>query len=335
MNEKNITLSHLSIVLERISLYVSKNYAPSFHNHSSEQITIMHGYSIASESYTDMHVSVFSSDTLNIAIGKLERSIFNIAYKIETDLLNHVHDDIYYRKEYIDKKEEELLESDQQILSTANAYTNDTVRKAVTDLVNAAPETLDTLGELANALGNDENFATTIATELSKKVDGPNSATIDHIAIFNNSNGKSVKDSGFTIQTSVPPGALFTDHNVKTSQMMGRTLYLAGTPSMSGETNALGIHNEVYITSSGYLRASVFVGDLQGKADTAGIADEALKTRGNLIVQVESSQVDTFNGSSNKTVNITRDLLDVHDKAYTEKATDAEIQSLLNNIFEV
>lgn len=335
MNEKNITLSHLSIVLERISLYVSKNYAPAFHNHSSDHITIMHGYNIASESYTDMHVPLISSDTLNIAIGKLERSVFNIAYKIETDLLNHVHDDIYYRKTYIDQKVQDLLDSDAQTLESANSYTNETVRKAVTDLVSTAPETLDTLGELANALGNDENFATTIATELGKKVEGPNSATIDHIAIFNNSNGKSVKDSGFTIQTSVPPGALFTDHNVKTSQMMGKTLYLTGTTSASGSTNELGIHNEVYITSTGYLRASVFVGDLQGKANTAGVADEALKTRGNLIVQVESNQVDIFNGSTNKTVNITRDLLDVHDKAYTEKATDAEIQSLLNNIFEV
>lgn len=41
----------------------------------------------------------------------------------------------------------------------------------VAGIVNSAPETLDTLNELATALGNDPNFATTMATELGKKVD--------------------------------------------------------------------------------------------------------------------------------------------------------------------
>lgn len=45
------------------------------------------------------------------------------------------------------------------------------VAQALADLVNSAPETLDTLDELAKALGNDPNFATTIMTLLGKKVD--------------------------------------------------------------------------------------------------------------------------------------------------------------------
>lgn len=44
------------------------------------------------------------------------------------------------------------------------------VNTKVADIVNSAPETLDTLNELAEALGNDPNFATTMATELGKKV---------------------------------------------------------------------------------------------------------------------------------------------------------------------
>ena len=39
------------------------------------------------------------------------------------------------------------------------------------ELVDAAPETLNTLNELAAALGNDENFAATVATELGNKID--------------------------------------------------------------------------------------------------------------------------------------------------------------------
>lgn len=45
------------------------------------------------------------------------------------------------------------------------------VNTKVAGIVNSAPETLDTLNELAEALGNDPNFATTMATELGKKVD--------------------------------------------------------------------------------------------------------------------------------------------------------------------
>ena len=38
-------------------------------------------------------------------------------------------------------------------------------------MVNSAPATLDTLKELADALGNDANFSTTITTKLGEKVD--------------------------------------------------------------------------------------------------------------------------------------------------------------------
>ena len=41
----------------------------------------------------------------------------------------------------------------------------------ISDVVNSAPETLDTLNELAKALGNDENFSTTVATQIGTKVD--------------------------------------------------------------------------------------------------------------------------------------------------------------------
>lgn len=43
------------------------------------------------------------------------------------------------------------------------------VSTAITNLVNSAPSTLDTLNELATALGNDPNFATTVATSIGTK----------------------------------------------------------------------------------------------------------------------------------------------------------------------
>ena len=47
----------------------------------------------------------------------------------------------------------------------------DIVDERVADLVDSAPDTLNTLNELAAALGDDPNFATTVATEIGKKVD--------------------------------------------------------------------------------------------------------------------------------------------------------------------
>lgn len=47
----------------------------------------------------------------------------------------------------------------------------DIIDERVASLVDSAPDTLNTLNELAQALGDDPNFATTVATEIGKKVD--------------------------------------------------------------------------------------------------------------------------------------------------------------------
>lgn len=47
------------------------------------------------------------------------------------------------------------------------------IQSAISDLVNSAPTTLDTLNELATALGNDPNFATTIAGQIGAKYTKP------------------------------------------------------------------------------------------------------------------------------------------------------------------
>ena len=47
---------------------------------------------------------------------------------------------------------------------------NTSINNAVSSLVDGAGTTLDTLKELAAALGNDVNFATTIATQMGKRV---------------------------------------------------------------------------------------------------------------------------------------------------------------------
>lgn len=54
-----------------------------------------------------------------------------------------------------------------RIVANAKSYTDE----AVANLVDSAPETLNTLQELSSALGNDPNFATSITGQLGRKAD--------------------------------------------------------------------------------------------------------------------------------------------------------------------
>lgn len=56
-------------------------------------------------------------------------------------------------------------------ISDSKLATEAVVDTKIAELVGSAPETLDTLNELAQALGDDPNFATTVATQLGQKVD--------------------------------------------------------------------------------------------------------------------------------------------------------------------
>lgn len=73
--------------------------------------------------------------------------------------------------------EEKKANADDVNRELGNRYTKDQVYtkvevlKKIEDLIGAAPDTLDTFREIADALGNDPNFATTIMTALGGKVD--------------------------------------------------------------------------------------------------------------------------------------------------------------------
>ena len=53
----------------------------------------------------------------------------------------------------------------------STTYTKTEVDKKISDLVDSSPEALDTLNELAAALGDDPNFATTVMNEIGTKAD--------------------------------------------------------------------------------------------------------------------------------------------------------------------
>ena len=55
-------------------------------------------------------------------------------------------------------------------VAAASYATNASVTAQINALINAAPGVLDTLSELATALGNDPNFAATMTTNLANKI---------------------------------------------------------------------------------------------------------------------------------------------------------------------
>ena len=59
------------------------------------------------------------------------------------------------------------------------------VNNTVAGLVDSAPETLNTLNELAQALGDDPNFATTVSTEIGKKANSADLATVATSGSYN------------------------------------------------------------------------------------------------------------------------------------------------------
>lgn len=98
------------------------------------------------------------------------------------------------------------LENDKKY-QTANE-----VAKAISDLVKAAPDTLDTVEELANALGNDPNFATTIMTMLGEKASKSDIATkVDVVE------GKMLSSNDFTneLKTKLESLSNYDDSKLK------------------------------------------------------------------------------------------------------------------------
>ena len=84
------------------------------------------------------------------------------------------------------------IDHSQYVTSTdLNGYaTEDYVTAAVANVVNSAPEALDTLNELATALNNDSNFATTITNALANKVNASDLATVATTGDYNDLHNK-------------------------------------------------------------------------------------------------------------------------------------------------
>lgn len=174
----------------------------------------------------------------------------------------------------------------------ANGY--DTATNIIASIVDSAPVTLDTLNELAAALGDDPNFATTVTTAIATKIDG--TGTASYLMKWSDSNTAAnsvIYDDGTNIGIGVTPSGtygkltvngsvrLLNDQNTKLE--IGR--YSVGTPNsyikLGSNSNSLRITNNndtadlVFIQNGGGVRIGI---------DTDAVFGEQLTINGDILL---------------------------------------------------
>lgn len=102
---------------------------------------------------------------------------------------------------------EGISSNDNDTTLPTSAAVKDYVDTEITNLIDSAPAALDTLNELAAALGDDANFASTVTTSLAGKQDTLTSGDItfgliDPAAIVTEAEGISSNDNDTTLPTS-------------------------------------------------------------------------------------------------------------------------------------
>ena len=337
--------------------------APNAHNQASNTINAMTGYTKATESS-----AIDAADTLNAAIGKLEFKVDSKQDSGDFAQRVHTHDDRYYTESEINTKITNLQTADTNNLKAAKDYTD----TKVAALVDSAPETLDTLNELSAALGDDPNFAATMATSLGNKADkghGHSNATTSAAGFMSKDDkakldGIAANANNYTHPTSsgnkhIPAGGSSgqflkwsadgtaqwaanpnTDSKVNVSaDTASETLYL--TAATGAGTGGLKYNSGVKLNAkTGAITATTFKGALDGNAATAttasacsGTAANANKVNQSLTIQLNGTSQGAWNGSAAKTVNITPSSIGAATTADAAKATDTEVNTMLTNIF--
>lgn len=120
----------------------------------------------------------------------------------------------------------------------------------VAEIVNSAPEALDTLNELATALGNDPNFATTVSTQIGNKVDkvtGKGLSTNDLTDAL-----KSNYDTAYTHSQSAHFSGSYNDLTDKPTIPAAYNLPIANQTTLGGIKVGAGLS----ITADGILSAT-------------------------------------------------------------------------------
>lgn len=338
---------------------------------ASDKVTAMTGYI-----KPDDNSPITSADTLNLAIGKLEKMLDGKQAAGDYAPAEHNHNVLYYTKEEITQMLADISGEGSVELAEAKAYTDSAIAKITGDGVS---EALDTLKELGDALNNDPNFAGSITTNLAGKADKKHThdvATTDTDGFMSAAdktklNGIQARANNYVHPTGagynhIPTGGSLgqilryaangtaewatittTDQYVKNTLDTVSRAYITGTTSNTTNTGDQIFDTGVYLTkNAGELAASKFVGDLDGTASNATVAESctgnaataslAERTRQALGISINGVSQGTFDGSTAINIDITPASIGAPTMTqFTEATTQATTQEVTNMLDEV
>lgn len=129
------------------------------------------------------HRAGTTGDPSGLSAGELAGNILDKLFFIGTGAGNIVFADKSYMDTQLSNKADVSATYTRTVIDAslllkanqATTYTKTEVDTKISDIIGGAPALLDTLVELSNALGGDENFATTMTSALATKLtDAPN-----------------------------------------------------------------------------------------------------------------------------------------------------------------
>ena len=152
------------------------------------------------------------------------------------------------------------------LTNTPSFATQTYVNTAIGDLINGAPAALDTLNELANALGNNDSYASTITTALSDKA---NSSDLSDVA-FSGSYNDLTDTPSIPSLTGLATETFVTTQGYVTSSDVATTLTSYASKTYVGEQ---GFITASTLTQGGYLTTGALSGYAQTSAIPTDISD--------------------------------------------------------------
>lgn len=173
-------------------------------------------------------VSTLSTDILNIISGEQvvgKALLDSLGNQIDTTYLTkNSAEATYARKEELDTK----------------------ITEKISEIIDGSPEALDTLNELAQALGDDPNFATTIATKLGEKANDADLHTVAKSGDYNDLINKPVIDTATnsTSDNAISNGTITSYVNTFKEQVINGDIICG----KANRDNLGNIINEYYAT---------------------------------------------------------------------------------------
>lgn len=215
---------------------------------------------------------------------------------------------------------------------TATSGTNTTqiattafVQAAVSSLVDSAPETLNTLNELSAALGDDPNFATTVATQIGS-IESDVTDIVDGTTVV----AEAEKVNGHTVETDVPSDAVFTD-TVTTVSTTGSGNAITALSASNGKITAtkgstfLTKHPTITVSTDTTSSISPSAGD------TFTTVDSVVRDANGHVIQINTKDVTLPNTS----VVVDNELSETSENPVKNKVVTETINAVKNTTADV